>query len=189
MDSSKEIWVPIIGYEDAYMISNTGIVKSLERTVRYKEKYRTIPEKIKHINISKKGYCYMPLYYKSKLKNCQLHRLVAIHFIPNTKNKPCVNHKNGIKSDNRVENLEWVTFSENEKHSYSVLGKKANTTGLGRSGALHFRSKKVICCNFDVVFDSSHIAASKLGLFQSAISLVCLGKQKQTQGFTFRYLQ
>lgn len=70
------------------------------------------------------GYYQVGLYDGNKRRFIGVHRLVAEAFIPNPDNKQCINHKNGIRTDNRVENLEWVTYSENMLHSYSVLKRK-----------------------------------------------------------------
>ena len=63
------------------------------------------------------GYELICIHYLGKRKTLNLHRLIAKLFIPNPDNKPCINHKNGIKTDNRVENLEWCTYSENMVHA------------------------------------------------------------------------
>ena len=82
-------------------------------------------------------------------RNTQLiHRLVAITFLENTENKPCVNHKNGVKSDNTINNLEWVTYSENERHSIDVLGKCTKGLNLRRNP---LRGEM---CNFNKFKDS-----------------------------------
>jgi hypothetical protein len=123
MDRIKEVWQSINGYEDKYQISNLGRVKSLSRLIKCSNGYRKSKEKILKPHIEKTGYCTLDL---GKRNKHSLHRIVANTFIPNPNKKPCVNHLNGIKSDNREINLEWCTYSENEKHSYRVLGKKAN---------------------------------------------------------------
>jgi hypothetical protein len=123
MDNIEEFWRPIKGYEGIYRVSNLGRIKSLSRLVECKNGYRKTKEKILKPHINKSGYCSLDL---GKRNKHLLHRIVANAFIPNPDNKPCVNHLNGIKSDNRFDNLEWCTYSENEKHSYRVLGKKAN---------------------------------------------------------------
>lgn len=108
-----------IKYFPGYYVTDTGELYSRNgKTHRIK--------KLKQ-QIDKDGYPYIHLWKKSKQKHFHTHRLVAEAFIPNPDNKPQVNHKNGIKTDNRVENLEWNSVSENVTHAYKVLHRKAST--------------------------------------------------------------
>ena len=103
-------------------------------------RYKATKEKIK-TNHDKDGYLRCTLKYK----NVQVHRVIAKKYIPNPENKPCVNHKNGVKDDNRIDNLEWVTYSENERHSYDVLGKKGQRVpmyGISNGSAKPFIDKE-----------------------------------------------
>lgn len=119
----KEIWKDIKGYEGLYQVSNLGRIKSLERYVKNHDAMQYHEEKIKLAterkrNDGKQGYLALQLYRDNKAKNCYVHRLVAEAFIPNPESKPTVNHINGDKHDNRAENLEWATYSENNIHAY-----------------------------------------------------------------------
>lgn len=78
---------------------------------------------------------------KGKKKIKYLHRLIASYFIPNPNNKPCVNHKDGDKSNNNVSNLEWVTYSENHEHAYRVLSRKT-PSGKNYGGGVHYRNDR-----------------------------------------------
>ena len=110
----KEIWKDIKGYEGLYQVSNLGRVKSLERKVlRSEGEYRTISERILKPQTTLRGYQRIGLHYKGINKLFRIHRLVAQAFIPNPDNKPEVNHIDGKTSNNRVDNLEWVTAAQN----------------------------------------------------------------------------
>lgn len=119
---NMEIWKDIKGYEGFYQISNFGNVKSLERLISEVRLGKPIKRKIKSRiikpSLTKSGYLFCFLYNSNGVKkNHLIHRLVGVAFIPNSENKPTINHINGIKTDNSVNNLEWNTYLENGKHA------------------------------------------------------------------------
>ena len=113
----KEIWKDIYGYENKYQISNKGNVKSL---CLYVKTVKVNREKLLKFFLDIRGYQIVTLSKNSKLKHFRIHKLVAEAFINNINNKPYINHKDGIKTNNRIGNLEWVTQSENEKHAFRI---------------------------------------------------------------------
>jgi hypothetical protein len=119
-----EIWHPCVGYETHYEISNLGNVRSLERMVnnRLKTGLKKVSSRILKTGKSKSGYLIVTLCIDNVKSNHTVHRLVARAFIPNEANKEQVNHKDGNKHNNNVNNLEWLTRSENVKHAYQQLG-------------------------------------------------------------------
>ena len=121
-----EIWHPCAGYETHYEVSNIGNVRSIERMVRHaKGGVKISPSKLLKQGKSKSGYLIVSFCVDGIKSNQTVHRLVARAFISNESNKPQVNHKDGNKHNNHIDNLEWMTASENGLHAYRVLG---NTT-------------------------------------------------------------
>jgi len=121
-----EVFIDVLDYEGFYQVSNLGNVKSLEREVNHpKGGVLLKKERILKPSTDKNGYKIVVLCKIGVSKTFKIHRLVCSSFIKNLENKPCVNHKNGIKNDNRIENLEWCTVKENTKHSYYFGFQKA----------------------------------------------------------------
>lgn len=106
---SNEIWRDIAGYEGLYQASNCGRIRKINSATKgiLKGHY-------------KQGYMHNALSKNGRQKKFFTHRLIAETFIPNPENKPVVNHIDGNKLNNRVENLEWATVSENTKHAYAM---------------------------------------------------------------------
>lgn len=115
----KEIWKSVKGYEQYLEVSNFGNVKTKDREVNAGYSNYIIKGKVKSYNPDKQGYLGIGITNRTEgwRKRLQVHQVVAQNFIPNPMNKPCVNHKDGDKSNNRVDNLEWVTYKENTAHA------------------------------------------------------------------------
>lgn len=122
----RELWHWVVGYEGLYMVSNMGNVMGVPKNAQSGHLIK------QQENPKGRGYMAVCLCKDNVKKKFAVHRLVATAFIPNLDRKPEVNHKNGNRADNRVENLEWSTRSENESHAYRVLGKEPQRYWKGK---------------------------------------------------------
>lgn len=176
----SEIWNDIDGYKGKYQVSNLGRVKSLYHVVIRKNGHpMPINEKILKPGVSSNGYFTIVLAKNGNKNTRTIHRLVASHFIENIDNKKEVNHKDGDKLNNRVSNLEWVTPSQNIKHSYDT-GLKTILTGKYSHiyGSNNPRSRKVIDIKTGEVFDTIAEASKKVNFTKHHVCNMLNGHRK-----------
>ena len=166
-----EIWKEIPFTNGEYMVSNHGKVKT------------TKTGRILKPIIDPRGYERVCLFRSERKKRYKVHRLVATVFIDNSDNKPQVNHKDGNKRNNSVENLEWVTNDENMHHS------RENGLHNGHHLFCESRKKRVVATHIEsgeqIVFDSITAARNAIGTCH--VQEVLKGIRCQAKGYTFRY--
>lgn len=175
-----EIWKDIENYEDIYQVSNLG-------NIRNKKTNKILKPAKDH-----SGYLIVNLSKNNKHKTKTIHRLVAKAFISNNDNKSQVNHKNGIKTDNNVINLEWATASENLKHAYKNKLKKVNkwqkefiaNEGKKLSKKINQYNKEG---NFIKKWNSIRDIERELGISNVAITHCCKGQTKTSGGYIWKY--
>lgn len=141
--------------------------------------------------LTNKWYYLVWLCVKGKQKSFSVHRLVALTFIPNVHNKPCVNHKNWIRNDNRVENLEWCTHSENQFHSFRILWRKQSEKNKQLLKARCSKkvmqlTKEWILCR---VYNSTREASKITWLWATSIAYCARWKWETCWGYWWRYVR
>jgi hypothetical protein len=187
MKADLEIWKDIDGYEGLYQVSNRGRIKALNFARSGKE--GIVKQQINH-----KGYNVVHLSRNDVRRKFVVHRLVALAFIPNVENKPCVDHINTIRNDNRVENLRWVTHKENcnneltkEHMSGTKKRRKGYTSkkkGFVTSDELRVKisrsmgGRKILCLTTGEVFETASEASRKYNLTPTNVLKCCKGERK-----------
>lgn len=185
----EEIWRPLVGFVGKYEVSNLGRVKSLGRmrgngVSSYFQKERIIKGATRE-----DGYVVLTLRNVNGEHKKYLHRAVAEAFLDNPCNYRTVNHKDGNPSNNIASNLEWLSYSDNCKHAYRVLGRVHPKPALGMLGIKNKRSIPIEQLKDGIVvgvFYGVRDAERKTGIKNTNISAVCNGKAKAAGGYTWR---
>lgn len=174
----NEQWRPVVGWEGSYEVSNLGRVRGVTRIITFSNGAK--PRVLKGTLIKPfpmhTGYLKVAFNRHSRKKNKTVHRLVAEAFIPNPENKPHINHLDGDKTNNRVDNLEWCTRVENMRHCHEVLKKGS-------------RPKRPIrCVETGETYESLHAAARAKNILVKNLPR-SLKKGRTTGGFHWEYIE
>ena len=182
-------WVDIKGYEGLYQVSDTGLVRSLDRMVTQISKHGTPMDRIYKgrvlkSRVGKYGYEYLQLSKDGISKTCKIHRLVALHFCKNLFNEAVVNHIDGDKLNNNFENLEWVTLTQNLRHAVDLGLSACLRTGLVSNSAKYIYT--MYDQNDKILKEFVGLEEMlSLGLNQTGVWMCCTGRQKTHKGYKF----
>lgn len=175
----NEIWKDVPDYEGLYIASNLGRIKSIA--------YRT--NHVLKPGINSQGYACVILTKNTIRTSLKAHRIICLTFIDNPENKETVNHKDGIRDNNNVCNLEWATSSENIRHSFRCLDR--NPSMRGNFGRLHHASIPVDQLSKSGVilkqWESLRHIERELGYPHHHISNVCKGKRISAYGYVWKF--
>lgn len=181
--NKEEEWRDVDGYAGLYRVSSCGNIESVRRETQFMRsgKQSSMMSGGRNLTLRKTqtGYSIVGLTKNASQRSKTIHRMVATAFIPNPLGKREVNHKNGIKADNRVENLEWVTHSENVLHSYRCLNKRNG--GSEKQRVLQLDGDRTIA-----IHESMRSAGRAVNRNRSAIYNSCV-KGHLCAGFRFKY--
>lgn len=164
---SEEIWKPVKGYEK-YEVSSLGNARSYKKTLKSYKQLKPI---------ERKGY--LRIYMSGKFHT--LHKIIAEAFLKKPKGKEYVNHLDGVKTNNKVENLQWCNRSENMTHSYEI--------GLNKTGKEHSQSKALNIFDLEGKYITTLYGAKQwkeFGLDQSSVNACIRGERKHYKGYTFK---
>ena len=177
-----EIWKDVLGYEGYYQISNLGNIKSVDRYIKSRSGNLFLRKgKPMFPAQNGNGYLHVILNKNNKPKNHRIHRMVALVFLPAQEHRTDVNHIDGNKLNNRVDNLEWTTHKENCDHSMNVLGNDLSGHGVkATSKTIKLKDKET---NEIIECKSYAEAARKLGISHQVISKY-LNKDKKAINFS-----
>jgi hypothetical protein len=193
----KEIWRDIAGYEGYYQVSNFGRVRSLDKMQNYNGSARLHKGKILKPGNDSKGYLIVSLSKNNRAATKTIHRLVAMAFLDNQNNLPCVNHKDEDKENNFVfvnkdgsvdydkSNLEWCTVSYNVNYGNAAVErglKQRNDRNKSKLTAMY-----TLDGNLVDIYPSAREASRLTGIPKTLIYKCCKGENKTAKGFVFKY--
>jgi hypothetical protein len=180
----NEIWKDIEGYDGAYQVSNMGRVKSVARVTtrlcQYGIREYRIPERIMRTRFGTSGYLCVNLHHEGKQVTEMIHRLVALHFCKGYADGMTVNHIDEVKTNNRADNLEWLTQKENNNHGTGIARRKKHPKAVVQMSL----SGEVL-----QTFPSLKAAAKAVGQNPTHLGHCCNGERPTAAGFKWKFIQ
>lgn len=171
----NEVWKDIKGFENLYQVSNTGKVRTL------------IHNKIMKPDVYN-GYERVTLYSPFRKRRSFVHRLVAEAFVPNPENKPIIDHIDTNPFNNNADNIKWCSQKENINNPISLNKRhKPHSKEWNENIRKGQEKKPIFCVELGIVFNGQTDAQRKLGIFQTNIGKVLLGKRKTAGGYHWQY--